>query len=172
MSETENAFDRQRRDQYHQQNLTQEKRQGDVAEILHYLAELSVPLSKDDKVLEEVVTALTSTANLSAEQVRSNEWHQEIIGLLYLAFKPTEEGMHGGVREWAHDSTDANVTPLTRRERIQVETDLMNGKLALTRSEDFRAVEEATRNVSESIVHDEPGNNSGDSSGILGRLRS
>jgi len=173
MSDTENAFDRQRRDQYHQQNLTGERERGDAAEILRYLSEVrDLPINpEDDPVMGQLVTRLTSTANLSVEDVRANEWYQEIILLLYLAQKPRKEGTHSGTRVWAHDDPKADMEPLEREERIQLEASLMNSKLALTRSEDFRAVEEATRNVSESFVHDEASSDSG-SSGILGRLRS
>jgi len=53
---------------------------------------------------------------------------------------------------------------------MMLEAFVSNSKLALSRSEDFKAVEEATRNVSESVVRDGSGNES--SGGILGKLRS
>lgn len=174
MSSKQEAFNRERRDQYHHNNLSgQPGHDGDAAEILRYLSEVrDLPINpQDDEIMGQVVSTLTSTANLSADEVRAYEWYQEIILLLYLAMKPRTDGMHSGDRVWAHDDKTADIKPLSTEQRIQLEAAVgLNSKLALSRSEDFKAVEEATRNVSESFVHDDASQNNS-SGGILGRLK-
>lgn len=162
---------RQRRHQLHQGNLQGEDSGGEAAEVLRYLSEIDdLPIDHDDPVMGQLVSKLTSTANLTADQVRSNEWVREYLLLLYLARYPREEGVHGGWRAWSHDNTDANISPMSPAKRMEVETFVTTSKLALTRSEDFKAVEESTRNVSESVVHDDETESSG--GGLLGRLKS
>lgn len=149
-----------------------EMREGETAEILRYLSQIDdLPIGKEDKVLGQLVSKLTSTANLSAEQVRSNEWVFEYILILYLASKPTKDGVHSSDRAWSHDDVDAYRDPLDAEDRLMIESFVSNSKLALTRSEDMAVVKEGTRTVKESIVNDE-GNGGDSSGGILGRLRS
>jgi len=170
----ENAFNRQRRDQYHQHNLASEQGPGATAEILRELSEVNdLPINaQQDDIMGQVISKLASTANLSPEEVKSFSWYPEIILVLYMSMKPSEEGMHSGDRVWAHDDTEAAIEPLTQRERIELEAAVgLNSKLALSRSEGMAAAKEATRNVSESFVHDEASENSG-KGGLLGRLRS
>lgn len=157
----------------HAQNLQTPPEEADdasTAEILRYLSEIDdLPISKNDPIMGQLVSKLTSTANLSAEQVRSNEWIREYLLILYLCKHPTKEGMHSAERAWAHDDVDAFREPLGAEDRMKIEAFVTSSKLALTRSEEFRAVEESTRTVSESIVNDD---SRGDSSsgGVLGRL--
>lgn len=167
----EEHFNTQRRDQYHHANLQGQEEGGEAAEILRYLSQIDdLPVdATDDEVMGQLISVLTSTANLTAEEVRSNEWYREIILTLYLAMKPTKEGVHGADRVWVHDDAEEDIGPLDARQRVMLEASVMNSKLALSRSEDFTAAKEATRNVNESVVHDEAGAG-GSSSGILGRL--
>lgn len=167
----EEQFNTQRRDQYHHANLAAEQDGSEAAEILRYLSQIDdLPDdAENDEVMGQLISVLTSTANLTAEEVRSNEWYREIILTLYLAMKPTKEGIHGSDREWVHDDPDASLDPLDAQQRVMLEAAVMNSKLALSRSEDFTAAKEATRNVSESVVHDEAGQN-GSGGGILGRV--
>jgi len=119
-------------------------------------------------VLSQLASKLTSTANLTPEQVRSNEWIREVLLILYLARKPRKEGTHGGWRAWSHDDADADYSPLDANDRLQIETYLQMTKLGLTRSEDMESVKEVMRQRKESFVHDDK-ESSG--SGILGRLK-
>jgi len=170
----------QARQQEHERRLHMQNLQGtpvdddesSTAEILRYLADIDdLPIGTDDPIMGQLVSKLTSTANLSAEQVRSNEWVREYLLILYLCKHPTKEGMHSSDRAWAHDDADAYREPLDAEDRMAIESFVTSSKLALTRSEDMEAVKESTRTVSESIVNDE-GNSGGSSSGgILGRLK-
>lgn len=157
----------------HAQNLTappKEQRQNTTAEILRYLSEIDdLPIGTDDPIMGQLVSKLTSTANLSAEQVRSNEWVREYLLILYLCKHPTKEGMHGSDRAWAHDDVDAFRDPLDAEDRMAIESFVTSSKLALTRSEDMEVVKESTRTVNESIVNNDGRNDSG-SGGLLGRL--
>jgi len=172
VSGQENEYDKQRRHAYHQSALSQADEGGEAAEILHSLSNIEdLPIEpKDDPVMGQLVSKLTSTANLSKEDVRSNKWVREYILVLYLCQYPTDEGMSGSWRGWAHSDRDAAREALDPEKRMMLEAFVSNSKLALSRSEDFKAVEEATRNVSESVVRDGSGNES--SGGILGKLRS
>lgn len=156
----------------HQQNLSkppQDERDSTSAEILRYLSEIDdLPIDQDDRIMGQLISVLTSTANLTPEQVKSNEWVREYILVLYLALRPTKEGMHSTDRAWAHDDIDAYREPMDTETRAQIETFVTSSKLALTRSEDMAVPKEAVRNVQESIVNDE--SKESGKGGIRGRL--
>lgn len=156
----------------HQQNLQAAAGEDDdssTAEILRYLAEIDdLPIDTDDPVMGQLVSKLSSTANLTPEQVKSNEWVREYLLILYLCKHPRPDGMHTETRAWAHDDVDAYREPLDPSDRAALESFIASSKLALTRSEDMEAVKESTRTVKESITHDE--SSSGGSGGILGKL--
>ncbi len=172
MSDAESEYDKQRRHAYHQSALSQADEGGEAAEILHTLSNIDdLPINpKDDPVMGQLVSKLTSTANLSKEEVRSNKWVREYLLVLYLCQFPTDEGMSDSWRGWAHGDREAAREALDPEKRMMLEAFVTNSKLALSRSEDFKAVEESTRNVSESVVRDGSGNEG--SGGILGKLRS
>lgn len=166
-------YQKQRRHDYHNSNLARNQQQeGETAEILRALSEINdLPINpQDDPVMGQLISKLTSTANLTPEQVRSNEWVREYILVLYLCKFPTEEGMHSTARAWTHSSRDEAVPPLDSQKRTELEALISNSKLALSRSEDAKIVEESVRNVSESIVNDD-GDSAGSKGGLLGRLR-
>lgn len=156
----------------HQQNLTQpsqDHRENGTAEILRYLSQIDdLPIDSDDPVMGQLISVLSSTANLSPEQVKSNEWVREYILVLYLCLKPTKEGMHSTDRAWAHGDLDAYRKPIDTETRAQIETFVTTSKLALTRSEDMAATKEAVRNVQESILNDDREDTT--KGGIRGRL--
>lgn len=171
MSEAQEQYDKQRRHNYHNSNLQgQQEQQGETAEILRALSEIDdLPIQpQDDPVMGQLVSKLTSTANLSEEEVRSNEWVREYILILYLCKFPDHEGMHSSWRGWAHGDADAARDPLDPEKRMELETLVSTSKLALSRSEGFTGPKEAVRNVSESIVNEETPE--GSSGGILGRV--
>ena len=154
--------DKRRRQPFHQNNLAEREDDGDAAEILRYLADIEdLPMDEDDTVMRQLVSRLVSTANLSPEHVRSHEWVVEYILVLYLSIYPPEYGMHGHERAIVHDDADADREPMDTKKRMMLEAFVTNAKLASTRSEDFKAVEETTRNVSESVVHEQDGEGSG-----------
>jgi len=184
-SDVAEQYDKQRRQQYHQGNLSmgQDKQPGEAAEILSALSQVEdLPIdAQSDPVMGQLVSRLTSTANLSAEQVRSNEWVREYIMVLYLCKFPRADGAHGPWRALGHDDLDAEREPLDPEKRLEIEAFISMSKLALSRSEGFRAVEESTRNVSESIVNEESTRNvsesivneqeqGGSGGGILGKM--
>jgi hypothetical protein len=167
--DVEDHYQKQRRHDYHNQNLAGGD-EGEAAEILRALSEIDdLPIQpEDDPVMGQLISTLSSTANLSVEAVRSNEWVREYILILWLSKKPKETGCHTDWRGWVHGSDEAAVEPLSAAKRLEVETLVTSSKLALSRSEDFRGPKEAMRTVSESIVSDQEESDS--SGGILGRL--
>lgn len=170
MSETSKQYDKQRRHSHHQTNLSQpQQKDGETAEILQALSKIDdLPIQPtEDPVMGQLISTLTSTANLTAEQVRSNEWVREYILILYLCKFPREDGNHSEARAWTHGDRDKGVEPLDSEKRTMLEALITTSKLALSRSEDAKVIEESTRNVSESIVSDEESSDSG-GGGLLG----
>jgi hypothetical protein len=172
-SESE-QYEKQRRHALHNANLQGEgqRQHGETGEILRELSKIDdLPIDpKDDAVMGQLISKLTSTSNLSVEDVRSNEWVREYILILWLCKKPKEGGSHGAWRGWAHGDRDAELEPISTEKRLEVETLVTSSKLALARSEEAKVIEESTRNVNESIVNDGEGDSGG--GGILGRLQS
>lgn len=170
--EVEEMEAQRRRAQYHSNNLAApDEQDGEAAEILRYIADVEdLPVDENDEVMQQLVSRLVSTANLSKEQVRSHEWVVEYILVLYLSMNPPKYGLHGHERAIVHDDVNAEREPLEVNQRMMLEAFTTNAKFASTRSEDFKAVEETTRNVQESVVHDEEGQGS-DSGGIMGMIR-
>lgn len=166
------VYEKQRRHEHHTRNLQQQgEGPADTTAILKALSEIDdLPDDfGDDAVMGQLVSKLASTANLSAEQVRSNEWVREYIMLLYSIQFPPEYGMTGAWRGWAHASADAERGTLASDGKNSLEAFTMNSKLAVSRSDDAKVIEEATRNVSESHVHND--NDDGDGGGgILGAV--
>jgi hypothetical protein len=169
-AEAKQLREQQRRDQYHGQNLAGGENTGETAEILHELSEIDdLPIQpQDDEIMGQLISKLTSTANLSAEEVRSNEWVREYILLLYLCLRPKETGCHGDWRAWSHGDQSEAIPPLDTQTRLEMESLVTSSKLALSRSEDFTAATEAVRTVRESIVND--GDESSGGGGLLAKV--
>jgi len=170
MSQQE-RYEQQRRDQYHTGNLQgQGQQQGEAAQVLSALSEIDdLPMSpQDDPVMGQLISKLTSTANLTEEEVRSNEWVREYILILYLCQFPTDDGCHSEWRGWAHGDESEERAPLHPKKRAMLETLVSTSKLALSRSEDAKVIEEGTRDVSESVLSEPDKDNS--SGGLLGKL--
>jgi len=64
---------------------------------------------------------------------------------------------------------NAEKEPLDPKKRAELESFMTSSNLALSRSEDAKAMEESTRNVNESIVND--GEESDEGGGFFGRLK-
>lgn len=170
-SEQRQWAEKQRRDQYHSQNLSGgQQRQGEAAQVLQALSDIDdLPIQpQDDPVMGQLVSKLTSTANLTEEEVRSNEWVREYILILYLCKFPTNDGCHSEWRGWAHGDESEERPPLDPDKRMMLETLVSTSKLALSRSEDAKVIEEGTRDVSESVLTEDSGDSS--SGGILGKV--
>lgn len=166
----ENEFERR----LHSSNVAQmpapddDDKAAEILRILSNIDDLSIGPG-DDKILGQLVSKLTSTANLTPDQVRSNEWVREYLLVLYLSKHPKADGVHGGWRGWAHADHSEALDPLDTAERMEIESFIQEGKLALTRSEDAKVIEESTHTVHESVIHDD--RDGGGGGGILGRLK-
>jgi hypothetical protein len=170
--EVKEARQQEQENRLHAQNFSQPTKQdksSNTAEILRYLSQIDdLPIGSEDPVMGTLVSKLTSTANLTPEQVRSNEWWFEVLLVLYLCKFPRPDGMHGSDRAWAHGDADEYRRPMKPERRMQIEAHVSGAKLGLTRSEDMAGVKESVRTVKESIVNDD--NQGSSSGGILGRL--
>jgi len=174
VSSQEEAFNQQRRDSFHQVQMGGgQERSGETAQILRYLSEIDdLPMQpQEDEVMGQLISVLTSTANLTTEEVRSNEWWREIIYTLWLCQKPEKDGVHGTERAWVTDDHRNDAEPLDPETRIRMEAMVGMSKLALTRSEDMAGVKEGTRDVKESFVHDDASKSGGSGGGLLGRFK-
>jgi len=162
--------EQQRRDQYHQRNLSAQ----DGGEGIQLLKELSknkdLPIQpEDDEIIGQFGAEATAEANLSSEEYESIQWEREIQILLWLCKQPTEEGMHGTLRGWVHGDQEAEVEPLTPRERGKVESYATTHKEVLSLSKEGFGVKESGRSVNQSIV-DDGNKNSSSGGGLLDKL--
>jgi len=164
------AYEQQRRSQAHGANLGAQHEESETAQILNTLSEIEdLPMDpQDDPVMGQLISKLTSTANLSEAEVRSNEWVREYILILYLCQFPTPDGCHSEWRGWAQGDSEQATEPLHPETRMELETLVSTSKLALSRSEDAKVIEEGARHVSESIVSD--GDGEGGGGGLLDKL--
>lgn len=169
--EAKKERERQREHQLHSQNLQGGQEYGEnTAEILRELSRIDdLPIDQNDPVMGQLVSKLTSTTNLSPEEVRSNEWVFEYLLILYLCKFPNDDGLHSDWRAWMHGDVAEYREPLSAEDRMMLESFIGSTQRALTRSEDFAAVEESTRTISESVVRDES-QEDGSGGGILGRM--
>lgn len=168
-------YAKQRRHELHAQNLSKGgENTSQKAEILRELSEIDdLPIAPaDDPVMGQLISKLTSTANLSAEEVRSNEWVREYILVLYLCKQPKPNGLCDEWRGLAHGDMSEERDPLNPDQRAMLETLVSSSsRLALSRSEDAKVIEEGARTINESVTRDSSETNGG-SGGILGRLKS
>lgn len=171
MSQSKSEYARKQRQQaYHQANLQGQQDKAESAELLNALSEIDdLPITPhDDETIGQFASRVVSTANLSEKEVRSHEWAKEYILILYLADRPTEQGLHSEWRGWTYGDMDAEKEPLDPKRRAELESFMTSSNLALSRSEDAKAMEESTRNVNESIVNE--GDSESGSSGWFSRL--
>ena len=147
---------RQAKQALHQQNLSAPPKEDDeAAEVLRYLAEIDdLPIGADDAVMGQLVSQLTSTTNLSAEDIEAHEWIREYLLLLYLSAHPRPEGVYGAWRGMVTGDPRGEREPLEPETRTQIEAFVSTSKLALYRSEDAKVLEEANRTISESVVNE------------------
>lgn len=171
MSQAQQQQSKRERRQRHRQNISGGVDNSETAQILNTLSEIDdLPIDpEEDEIMGQLISKLTSTANLSEEKVRSNEWVRQYILILYECLSPTEDGCHGAWRGYAHGDSAAALDPLNPADRMKFETLVSNSSdLALSRSEGAKVIEEGTRDVQESILNDQ--NESSGGNGLLGRL--
>lgn len=141
-----------------------------AAEVLHQLSVIDdLPIDRDDPIMGQLISKLTSTTKLTKDQIQSNEWIRQYLVLLYLCKHPPEDGVHRETAVWAKDDLNAWVEPMDPERRMELEAFVASSNLALHRSEDGFAVKEGSRNISESVVHDDAQSKK---KGLLGRFRS
>lgn len=166
-------YEKQREHSLHTTNLSENPRQegnDDAGEILRILSDIDdLPISpEDDPVMGQLVSRLTSTANLTPEQVRSNEWVHEIILLLYQCKFPRPGGLDPWFRGYAFGDPSAERDVMDAEERMLLETHTSMSKIALSRSENAKVMEEGSRTINESVVDSRDGD--GGSGGLRGRF--
>lgn len=166
--ERQEELEKEREHQIHTQNITQPVNDDENPKTLEYLAEIDDVAELPEEGLKQFTSRLASTANLSEEEVRGNEWVKEYIAQIWQSNFPPEYGLTGHVRAWAYDNPDEFRLPLTAQDKVAMEGYLDNTKLALSRSKDFEGVETATKDTRESIVR---GNESDSGGGLIDRLR-
>jgi hypothetical protein len=168
--EAKKHYEKQRRQGYHQANLTQ----GEDKEGIQVLQQLSqnkdLPIQpEDDEIIGQIVAEYASESNLSEAEIESMQWEREIHVLLWLCNQPTPDGLHGTRRGWAHGDSEKETEPITPQERAVVEAELTSGKGVLSLSKDGFGVKESARNVNESYVN-EGAEGAGSSGGLLDKI--
>lgn len=147
-----------------------QQNENESGEILRQLSEIDdLPIDREDPIMGQLISKLTSTTKLTSDQIQSNEWIRQYLVLLYLCKHPPEDGVHRETAVWAKGDVSAWVEPMDPERRMELEAFVTSANLALHRSEDGFAVKEGSRNISESVVHDDAQTKS---KGLLGRFRS
>jgi len=169
MAESKQEYARkQRRQGYHQANLQGgSQQQGESAELLRALSEIrDLPIGPDDdEVIGQFASEIVSTSNLETKEIRSHEWMKEVIILLHLSKKPTEDGLNGPWRGWVYGDIDKEIEPMGPEQRAKEESFLASSNIAMSRSEDAKVIEESGRTINESILNDGEESNSGGNGG-------
>lgn len=161
--------ERQRRASMQQTALNAAQNDDGGAEVLRQLSEINDLPNFEGRTLDQFVSRVVSTSNLSREDIESDEWVREYIILLYKSQFPPEDGLTGHSRAYALDDKSAKRDPLDGEQRAEIEAFKHVSGQAVTRSEDMEAAKEATRTIAESIARDESPEESG-GSGLLGKI--
>jgi hypothetical protein len=164
------AREQQRRDQYHQGNLSAAGQSDQKPQQLKYIAEIDdIPTDDDDTLAKTLQSKIFSTSNLNTDERRSHEWETQILNLLDTVAAPRKKGMHGAFAAWAYDDESADIDPMVPEKRQEREAQLQVARLELAQSEDMTLVKEGLRDVRESHVNDGE-QMSTTSGGIMGKL--
>jgi hypothetical protein len=161
--------EKQRRMSMAQSAMQAAQSDGSGAEVLRQLSEIDDLPTFPGATLDQFVSKIISTSNLSEEDIKSDEWVREYILLLYKSQFPPDYGLTGHARAYALDDSSEKRDPLDGTLNTQIEAFKHTSGLALTRSEDMEATKEATRTIAESIARDESRDDSG-SGGLLGKI--
>lgn len=142
---------------------------AEAGEVMRYLSEIDdVPMPEGD-TLTQFFSKVESTANLSAEEIRSDEWVKEYLLMRWEHQYPPEHGLTGVMRGVAFDDKFEERRPVGQTKQTNAEGAKNVALHALSRSEGMKAVKESARTVAETVRHD--GDDSGGSGGILGMIR-
>lgn len=160
---------RQRQHARQQSALQAAQNDGSGAEVLRQLSEINDLPTFRGKTLDQFVSRVISTSNLSEEDIMSDEWVREYLLLLYKSQFPPDYGLTGHARAYALDEKSEKREPLDPQEGTEMEAFKHVSGLALSRSEDMTATKEATRTIAETLSRDETSDDSG-GSGLLGKL--
>jgi len=168
--EAREHYEKQRRQAYHQNNLSGADG-GEGIQLLNQLAQnRDLPIQPDDDdIIGQFASEATAESNLSEAEIESIKWEREIQVLLWLCKQPTEDGLTGTRRGWAHGDMEEEIDGLTPKERGMVESFLTSHKEILALSKEGFGVKESGRSISQSIVDegDEAGNSGG---GLMDKL--
>jgi len=165
----EKQQEKQRRHAMQQTALNAAQNDEGGAAVLRQLSEIDDLPSFPGSTLDQFVSRIISTSNLSKEDIQSDEWVREYIMLLYRSQFPPEDGLSGHARAYALDDASEKRDPLDGPVKTQMEAFKHVSGQALTRSEDMEATREATRTIAESIARDESPDESS-SGGLLGKI--
>lgn len=161
--------ERQRKHSMQQSALNAAHNDQSGAAVLRQLSEIDDLPEFQGKTLDQFVSTIISTSNLSAEDIKSDEWVREYILLLYKSQFPPEYGLKGHARAYALDDKSEKRDPLDGPVKTQMEAFKHVSGQALTRSEDMKLTEEGMRTVAETIARDDSPDDSG-GGGILGKI--
>lgn len=139
----------------------------EAGEVMRYLSEIDDVPMPEGATLEQFFSKVESTANLSPEDIHSDEWVKEYLLMRWRHQYPPEQGLTGVMRGVAFDDKMAERHPVGQTKKTNAEGAKHVSQHALTRSEDMKAVEESTRTIAETVRHD----NDDSGGGILGMIR-
>lgn len=134
------------------QHAANDDKQG--GEILRQLSEIDDLPEFEGRTLNQFVSKVISTSNLSEEDLASDEWVREYVLMMYHAQFPPEYGLTGHARAYALDDKAEKRDPLDAETTVEAEMFKHTSGLALTRSEDMAATKEATRTIAETLSRD------------------
>lgn len=155
-----------RNSEMHARNIVSGSTSNDPKALKYIVENNNLPELEDDS-LDYFLNKIISTANLSGEETEGIEWENEIAMLRRKQVYPPEYGLTGHLRGFAFGDSSEHLMPLDKFELIKQQGLATLSKLAVTRSEEFVAVETSTRNVNETIVNDDE---TGSSGGLGNRL--
>lgn len=160
--------EKQRQQGMAQTALQQAGEKNNGAEVLTQLSEINDLPSFPGSTLDQFVSSIASTSNLSKEDLESNHWVKQYIKVLYLARFPTRDGLKGHARAYAFGDKAEHRKPLNEADLADIESFAHMTDMATTRSEDMKATKEATRTIAETLSRSEENN---ESSGLLGYFK-
>lgn len=157
--------EKQRQANMAQTALQQAGEQNNGAEVLTQLSEINDLPSFPGSTLDQFVSSIASTSNLTKEDLESDHWVKQYIKVLYLARFPTRDGLKGHMRAYAFGDRAEHRKPLDEADLADIESFNHMTDMATTRSEGMKATKEATRTIAETLSRSDE---SDDTGGLLG----
>ena len=141
---------------------------GDPGVILDKLSEADLPIDGDHPVMGQIASRVTSTTNLTEDQAVHHKWMLQYQMLLMMGATPPQKGINGSWRGYAHADSSEERPALNYEDRSEVETFIdVVAPMLLQRSVDAKVMEEATRNIQESVLRKDDAEKGGGLSGML-----